>query len=142
MWLSNCLQIWEIIFPLFYVRWRYKCKNHLIIIKINVGDFSGQLLCYDEELRATGELRKACSRRGTPLQPASRANTTSRLINLRRVMNSSVDLADYTIDAFLVTSDDEHQVGRLELSSSFLLLRHHRKIIRFILWNYRYYWGI
>lgn len=74
---------------------------------------SGQHLCYDEELRATGELRKACSKRGTPLQPASRTNTTSRLISLRGVMNSSIDLADFTIDALLITSDDEHQVGSI-----------------------------
>lgn len=56
------------------------------------------------------ESRKACSKRGTPLQPDSRTNTTSRLINLRKVMTSSTDLADFTLDAFLITSDDEHQV--------------------------------
>lgn len=56
--------------------------------------------------------RKACSKYGRPLSPPARVNTTTRLAVLRKLMNSSVELYDQPIEAFLVTTDDDHQVNK------------------------------
>ncbi|KAI4460311.1 xaa-pro aminopeptidase 1 [Holotrichia oblita] len=65
-------------------------------------------LGYDE-LRATGQLRKACSVWGSPIQPPGRVSTTDKLAELRKVMNSETSLKTKPIDAFLATSDNAHQ---------------------------------
>ncbi|XP_076251360.1 xaa-Pro aminopeptidase ApepP-like isoform X1 [Rhynchophorus ferrugineus] len=65
--------------------------------------------CYDQELLEKGELRKACSRRGNAVQPSRRLNSTSRLIELRQLMRSEVRLQTLPIDAYIITSSDEHQ---------------------------------
>ncbi|KAL1490820.1 hypothetical protein ABEB36_013449 [Hypothenemus hampei] len=64
---------------------------------------------YDEELIAKGELRKACSKHGNAIPPARRINSTLRLIELRQLMDSEVRLGTHPVDAYLVTSSDEHQ---------------------------------
>ncbi|XP_066253724.1 xaa-Pro aminopeptidase ApepP-like isoform X1 [Euwallacea similis] len=66
-------------------------------------------LAFDEELIERGELRKACSKRGNPIPPARRVNTTMRLIEMRQIMKSEVILGTRPIDAYIVTSSDEHQ---------------------------------
>lgn len=55
--------------------------------------------------------RKACSKSGIPIQPPNRVNTTSRLIELRKAMSSEPMLRDLPIDAFFITTDDDHQVS-------------------------------
>lgn len=63
-----------------------------------------------EKEKINGELRKACSKYGHAVQPVRRVNTTSRLILLRRMMRSEAILGTLPIDAYFVTSSDEHQV--------------------------------
>ncbi|XP_025832435.1 xaa-Pro aminopeptidase ApepP [Agrilus planipennis] len=58
--------------------------------------------------RERGELRKACSTRGAAPQPPSRVNTTARLIALREVMRDEIQLKEQPIDAYIITSYDEH----------------------------------
>lgn len=62
-------------------------------------------------MRITGELRKSCSRRGATPQPKNRVNTTALLSRLRAIMQQQTKLRDKAIDAYIVTSDDEHQVS-------------------------------
>lgn len=64
-----------------------------------------------QRMRATGELRKACSKRGAAPQPPNRVNTTSKLIELRQIMKMETILRDKPIDAYIITSSDEHQVN-------------------------------
>ncbi|CAH0552784.1 unnamed protein product [Brassicogethes aeneus] len=64
---------------------------------------------YNEELKIKGELRKACSKRGHIRQPERRVNTTTRLIELRKLMKSELTLGTSAIDAYIVFSGDEHQ---------------------------------
>ncbi|KAJ8921864.1 hypothetical protein NQ315_008496, partial [Exocentrus adspersus] len=61
-----------------------------------------------------GELRKACSKFGHATQPERRVNTTVRLRKLREVMTSEIILGTSAIDAYLVTSSDEHQSTEVE----------------------------
>lgn len=63
----------------------------------------------DETLRTTGELRRACSRRGAAKPPPGRINTSDRLKALRRVMQMDTIIQTISIDAYIITSDDEHQ---------------------------------
>ncbi|XP_050313116.1 xaa-Pro aminopeptidase 1-like [Anthonomus grandis grandis] len=63
----------------------------------------------EQELITTGELRKLCSKRGNAIPPPRRVNSTLRLRNLREMMISEVKLGTHPIDAYLVTSSDEHQ---------------------------------
>ncbi|XP_074035620.1 xaa-Pro aminopeptidase ApepP isoform X2 [Leptinotarsa decemlineata] len=69
------------------------------------------VLCYSELEREKqrGELRKACSKFGHAVQPIRRVNTTMRLQQLREKMTSEVILGAPAIQAYLVTSSDEHQ---------------------------------
>ncbi|XP_044757576.1 probable Xaa-Pro aminopeptidase P [Coccinella septempunctata] len=62
-----------------------------------------------ERMRISGELRKACSERGNAVLPATRVNTTMRLIQLRELMNKSTVMGEDSIDGYIITSDDEHQ---------------------------------
>lgn len=62
-----------------------------------------------EEARRNGELRKACSKHGHPVQPERRINSTTRLIELRKIMESELILATTAVQAYLITSSDEHQ---------------------------------
>ncbi|CAH1279761.1 unnamed protein product [Diabrotica balteata] len=62
-----------------------------------------------EEDRKNGELRKACAKHGHAVQPARRLNSTDRLIKLREAMVSEVKLETSAIQAYLITSSDEHQ---------------------------------
>ncbi|XP_048517336.1 xaa-Pro aminopeptidase ApepP isoform X1 [Dendroctonus ponderosae] len=86
-------------------------------MEIELGMLLKLLLCccvalstaYDEEMIAKGELRKACSKRGNPLPPPARVNTTMRLIAIRQLMSSEVQLGTHPVDAYIVTSSDEHQ---------------------------------
>lgn len=66
-----------------------------------------------------GELRRACSERGTPPQPPSRVNTTERLLLLREAMRNVFVVNGQTLDAYLVTSDDDHQVKTHSSASKF-----------------------
>ena len=77
--------------------------------------------CYNGELRATGELRRACSRRGAVKQPKNRVNTTGRLQALRRVMQNEIAMDDKKIDAYLITPYDEHQVSNVLLVENCML---------------------
>lgn len=75
-----------------------------------------------ERMRVSGELRKACSKRGATPQPKNRVNTTLRLMELRKIMRSETKLLQSGgIDAYIITSADEHQVSFLY--GTFLLLR-------------------
>lgn len=65
-----------------------------------------------ELAKQKGELRKACSKFGHAIQPRRRVNTTLRLSELRNLMVSEVHLGTLPVQAYLVTSHDEHQVGR------------------------------
>ncbi|KAK9874996.1 hypothetical protein WA026_005809 [Henosepilachna vigintioctopunctata] len=62
-----------------------------------------------EEMRKSGELRKACSKRGNAILPATRVNTTMQLLHLRDIMKRSTVMGEDPIDAYIITSDDEHQ---------------------------------
>ncbi|KAL3276551.1 hypothetical protein HHI36_011926 [Cryptolaemus montrouzieri] len=62
-----------------------------------------------EEMRISGELRKACSKRGNAVLPATRVNSTMRLLSLRDIMNRSTVMGEDPIDGYIITSDDEHQ---------------------------------
>lgn len=63
-----------------------------------------------QRMRASGELRKACSKRGAAPQPPNRVNTTMKLIELRQIMRTETILRSKPIQAYIVTSSDEHQV--------------------------------
>lgn len=69
-----------------------------------------------ELAKEKGELRKACSKFGHAIQPRRRVNTTSRLIELRQLMASEVHLGTLPVQAYLVTSHDEHQVNSLSFN--------------------------
>ncbi|CAH1975267.1 unnamed protein product [Acanthoscelides obtectus] len=56
-----------------------------------------------------GELRKACSKYGHIAQPARRVNTTMRLAAFRNLMTDETVLLTLPIQAYLITSSDEHQ---------------------------------
>lgn len=58
--------------------------------------------------------RMSCSALGSGVRPRSRVTTTQRLEELRKVMNSSVELLDQPVQAFLITTDDDHQVTKTE----------------------------
>ncbi|CAH1176444.1 unnamed protein product [Phaedon cochleariae] len=62
-----------------------------------------------ENLKQRGELRKSCSKFGHAVQPPRRVNTTVRITKLRDLMRSEVIIGTPAIQAFLVTSSDEHQ---------------------------------
>ncbi|XP_045466306.1 xaa-Pro aminopeptidase 1-like [Harmonia axyridis] len=62
-----------------------------------------------ERMRISGELRKACSKRGNAVLPATRVNTTMALLQLRKIMNQSTVIGEDAIDGYIITSDDEHQ---------------------------------
>ncbi|CAG9768775.1 unnamed protein product [Ceutorhynchus assimilis] len=83
------------------------------ILKISFGIFLMYSvtisMAFDEELIQKGELRKACSKRGNAAPPPQRVNTTMRLIALRELMSSEVRLFTHPVDAYLITSSDEHQ---------------------------------
>lgn len=65
----------------------------------------------EEPIPLPGSVRKACSRRGYITQPASRVETTDRIQRLRIEMSRDNSVQDKPLDAYLITSDDEHQVG-------------------------------
>lgn len=65
-----------------------------------------------QRMRASGELRKACSKRGAAPQPPNRVNTTMKLIKLREIMKTETILRDKPIQAYIVSSSDEHQVNK------------------------------
>ncbi|XP_018568972.1 xaa-Pro aminopeptidase ApepP-like [Anoplophora glabripennis] len=68
----------------------------------------------EQEKKQNGTLRKACFELGHARQPERRVNTTLRLAKLREVLRSSITLKELPIDAYIVTSTDEHQNTEIE----------------------------
>lgn len=64
----------------------------------------------DKSLLEPGAIRKACSKRGYVPQPPSRIDTTQRVKKLREHMMRETSVEGQTIQAYIITSDDEHQV--------------------------------
>lgn len=64
----------------------------------------------DLEKKIKGTLRKGCPGFGHARQPERRVNSTLKLARLREVMRHSTILKELPIDAYIVTSTDEHQV--------------------------------
>lgn len=64
----------------------------------------------EEPIPEQGSIRKACSKRGYTPQPPSRVDTTDRIRRLRIEMSKENSVEDKPLDAYLITSDDEHQV--------------------------------
>uniref|UniRef100_A0A6P7GWA3 Xaa-Pro aminopeptidase ApepP-like n=1 Tax=Diabrotica virgifera virgifera TaxID=50390 RepID=A0A6P7GWA3_DIAVI len=91
-----------------------KIERNIIFYYLLFSDFTANAL-YDatfsqlEEDRRNGELRKACAKHGHAVQPARRLNSTERLIKLREAMVSEVKLETSAIQAYFITSSDEHQ---------------------------------
>lgn len=74
-----------------------------------------------ERMRISGELRKACSKRGNAVLPPTRVNTTMRLLELRKIMNKSIIIEEDPIDGYIITSDDDHQVNNKSFCNYFAL---------------------
>lgn len=62
------------------------------------------------EKKQNGTLRKACFEFGHARQPERRVNTSARLARLREIMRTNTAIKELAIDAYIVTSNDEHQV--------------------------------
>lgn len=75
----------------------------IIFLSVSIVSFC---IAYDEELKREGKLRKACHGR----QPARRVDTKKRLAALRRLMTLEIKLETASIDGYIITSSDEHQV--------------------------------
>ncbi|GLV45292.1 uncharacterized protein CBL_05392 [Carabus blaptoides fortunei] len=89
----------------------------LVSLPINKDDWRRGKLCFIAGLTATpsqnvpepGSRRKACSFRGILPQPPGRVDTTQRLTNLREHMVRESAVEGHAIDAYIITSGDEHQ---------------------------------
>lgn len=69
-----------------------------------------QLVSTADSIPEAGAVRRACSKRGYVAPPPSRVITTDRVQRLREQMTRENSVLDTPLDAYLITSDDEHQV--------------------------------